>query len=211
MNDNLKDKKILFAPHEIGGQMQLMVEEMRRRGLYATAATYTQEWFGHNSDISLKLDQHGAARKQLISFTFFLWAASNFDIIHFFWGESLYGTRLTPRLDLPILRRLNKKIFVHFRGLDVIDLAYFDYLRSRNLTDEVEEPPMSRDDQIRSLKQWRKYSDAMLVSEPDLFRVVPEAIMVQQAIDLDYWRPSGGANGASDGVIRIAHAPSMRR
>ena len=32
MTKDLKDQKILFAPHEIGGQMQLMVEEMRRSG-----------------------------------------------------------------------------------------------------------------------------------------------------------------------------------
>jgi len=30
----------------------------------------------------------------------------------------------------------------------------------------------------------------MLVPEPDLFRVVPEADLVQQVIDLDYWKAS---------------------
>jgi glycosyltransferase involved in cell wall biosynthesis len=52
----------------------------------------------------------------------------------------------------------------------------------------------------------------MLISEPDLFRVVPEATLVQQAIDLDYWKPERcEPQSREDGIIRIAHAPSMRR
>ncbi|MBN2117172.1 MAG: glycosyltransferase family 4 protein [Anaerolineales bacterium] len=205
--------KILFAPHEIGGQMQLMVEELRRRGHFATAATYSQEWFGHVNDIHLNIDSvRGRLKRQLLLLSFTLWAAQNYDVFHFFWGESLYGLGRFPHLDLWLLRRLGKKIFVHFRGLDVIDLAYFDYLRARTAGDNLPEPPINRPDQQRSLAHWRRYAHKMLVSEPDLLRVVPEALMVQQAIDLRYWKPERSApQSQQDGIIRIAHAPSMRR
>jgi glycosyltransferase involved in cell wall biosynthesis len=210
---DLRECKILFCPHEIGGQMQLMVAELRRRGYYATAATYSQEWFGHVNDIHLNLHQtRSKVRKHALPLLFLLWAAANYDIFHFFWGRSMYGVGRFPHLDLRILRRLGKKIFVHFRGLDIVDLAYFDYLRARTAGDRVPEPPMSRPDQIRSLQAWRRHAHRELVSEPDLFRVAPEAVMVQQAIDLEYWRPTGQPPiSRQDGVIRIAHAPSMRR
>lgn len=210
--DDFKNTRILFAPHEIGGQMQLMAEEMRRRGCFATAATYTQEWFGYVNDIHLQLDRYSSAGKHIRSLLFTLWAAANYDIFHFFWGKSLYGFGRWPHLDLPLLRRLDKKIFVHFRGIELVDLAYFDYLRARTAGDDVVEPPMSRPDQLRSLASWRRYAHRMLVSEPDLLWVAPEAEMVQQAIGLDKWIPERAyPQSHEDGIIRIAHAPSMRR
>ncbi|HLO13695.1 MAG TPA: hypothetical protein VK206_02625 [Anaerolineales bacterium] len=210
---NLKKCKILFASHEIGGQMQLMVEELRRQGYYATAATYSQEWFGHINDINLNIDEiKNPLRKHAILILFTLWAALQYDIFHFFWGSSLYGLSRFPHLDLPLLRRLGKKIFVHYRGLELIDLRYFDYLRARTAGDEVPEPPVSRHEQLRSLNIWRKYAHRLMVSEPDLLRVASEAVMVQQAIDLQYWRPERAEpQSADDGIIRIAHAPSLRR
>jgi len=193
--------------------MQLMVETLRRRGHFATAASYTQEWFGHVNDINFNLGtKKNTLGKHLSALSFSLWAAQNYDIFHFFWGESLYGLDGFPHLDLPLLRRMGKKIFVHFRGLDLIDLKHFDYLRARTAGDPVEEPPISRPDQLRSLALWRKYAHNLLVSEPDLLRVTPEAIMVQQAIDLRYWQSERSQpQSAEDGIIRIAHAPSLRR
>jgi glycosyltransferase involved in cell wall biosynthesis len=209
----IQSPRILFCPHEIGGQMQLMVQELRRRGIQATAATYSQEWFGHVNDVHLDLQaSRGRIRRQLLAQLFSAWAALNYDVFHFFWGESLYGFGRFQHLDLPVLRWLGRKVFVHFRGLDVIDLKHFDYLRSKTAGDAAEEPPLSRPEQTRSVRTWTRYANKMLVSEPDLFRAVPGAVLIQQAVDLDAWSPSGKTpRSLDDGIIRIAHAPSMRR
>lgn len=204
--------KILFAPHEIGGQMQVMVEELRSRGYYATAVNYNQEWFGHVNDVNLEISKVPSKVGRHVTLALFTaWAVRNYDIFHFFWGSSLYGFGPLPHLDLPLLRRLKKKIYVHFRGLDIIDLKYFDYLRAQTAGDHVDEPPMTRPDQLKRIAYWRRYADKMLVSEPDLLWVVPEATMVQQAIKLDYWKPTRKETAGDDGIVRIAHAPSMRR
>ena len=208
---DLSKKKILFAPHEIGNQMQLIVDELRYRGYYATSATYTQEWYGYTNDIHLNLQNIDSKfKKKSNEFLFTLWAASNYDIFHYFWGQSLFGLGGFPHLDLPLLKYLGKKIFVHFRGLDLVDLKHFDYLRARTKGEAVSEPPISRPDQIASLKKWQKYADKLLVSEPDLMRVAPEAVLVQQALKLDEWIPVQG-NPKNDGTIRIGHAPTLRR
>jgi glycosyltransferase involved in cell wall biosynthesis len=208
---DLHNKKILFAPHEIGNQMQLIVDELRRRGYYATSASYTQEWYGYVNDINLNLqNSSNKFKKNTNALLFTLWAANNFDIFHFFWGESLFGINGFPHLDLPLLKSLGKKIFVHFRGLDLIDLKHFDYLRAKTAGDVMFEPPISRPGQLTSLRKWRKYADKLLVSEPDLMRVTPEAVLVQQALRLDEWVPSNN-KGSLDKTIRIAHAPTLRR
>lgn len=209
----LENPRILFAPHEIGGQMQLMVEELRRRGIRATAASYNFEWFGHINDIQIDIaSMRSRLRRQAAILSFTAWAAQSFDVFHFFWGSSLFGLGPFRHLDLPLLRGMNKRIVVHFRGLDLVDLTYFDYLRAIGRGENAPKPPMSRPDQLASLTKWRRYADALLVSEPDLKWVAPEAHLVQQAINLEKWPPSEQLPQSSvDGVIRVVHAPSMRR
>jgi len=208
-----KKHRILISPEEIGGQMQLMAQELRRRGYYATSASYSQNWMGYVNDISIDLRTVGRIRKWYRKFLFTVWAAEQYDIFHFFWGSSLFGLGRFQHLDLSFLRRLGKKIFVHFRGLDIVDLAYFDYLRAKTAGDSVAEPPVSRPDQIRSLRLWRRYAHRLLVSEPDLLLIVPEAVMIQQAIDLDYWKPGQQLSVLKypGGPVRILHAPTLRR
>jgi glycosyltransferase involved in cell wall biosynthesis len=209
MEIDLSKKKILFAPHEIGNQMQLLVDELRSRGYYATSATYTQEWYGYVNDIHLNLSEQSKAKKHLNALLFTLWAAQNFDIFHFFWGESLYGIGNFMHLDLPMLKQKGKKIFVHFRGSDLVDKNYHNYLFEKEKDSNTALPPMSNCSQIKSLEIWRKYADALFVSTPDLLSIVPEAILVQQAIRLEEWIPSNSLT--HDKLIRIAHAPTLRR
>ena len=76
--NDLRNKKILFCSHEIGNQMQIMAEELRRRGYYATAATYTTEWYGYRNDINLKLlDDKNKLTRHNKELMFLLFAVSN--------------------------------------------------------------------------------------------------------------------------------------
>lgn len=193
--------------------MQVLAEELRRRGHFATAASYTQEWFGHVNDINLQLNKVATPIKHVRALSFTLWALQNYDIFHFFWGSSLYGFSRFPHLDVRLLSRLgNKRCFVHFRGRDLIDVAYSDYARRRdNTTQYLDAPPMSRPDQMRSLAVWRRHADRLLVSVPGLLKVVPEALLLQQALKLDAWASTREPRSAHDGILRVVHAPSSRR
>lgn len=204
----IKNKKILFAPHEIGNQMQLIVDELRSRGYHATSATYTQEWYGYVNDIHLDLKDRSAVKKHLNTLLFTLWSAQNYDIFHFFWGQSLYGIAKFMHLDLPLLKQKGKKIFVHFRGSDLVDKNYHNYMFEKVKDSNTALPPISNCSQIKSLKIWRKYADAIFVSTPDLLKIVPEAKLIQQAIRLEEWTPA--IFRPDDGIIRIAHAPTQR-
>lgn len=200
--------RILIAGFEIGGQMQLMAETMRKRWVQATAASFNNDFRGYQNDVML---YRKGWRGDLDRFRFFVWAAFHYDVFHFFWGHSLWNWKKFYLLDLFWLRLLKKKIVVHFRGLDVIDIVYFDYLREKNRGQPVNKPALSRPEQLAKLKKWRKYAHLLLVSEPDLFAVVPEAILSPQVIDLAYWKASTQPLSEKDGVVRIVHAPSSRR
>jgi hypothetical protein len=203
-----KDRRILIAGHEIGGQMQLLAETFRKRWVQASSAAYNEDFRGYQNDIMLA----GKGWKaNLDRFLFFLWALKHYQVFHFFWGVSLWSWWRFHLLDLPLLKLFGKKIIVHFRGLDVVDIKYFDYLREKNRGEQVIKPALSRRDQKTRLKKWLRYADLVLVSEPDLFAVAPSATLSPQVIDLSYWTPTQKPLSEKDGIIRIVHAPSSRR
>jgi hypothetical protein len=204
-----RSKKILFAGFEIGGQMQLMAETVRKRWIPATSVAYNHDFRGYQNDINLSDNNRGSIPKRL---AFFIWALMHYDVFHFFWGVSLFGFWRFHLLDLPILKFFGKKIIVHFRGLDVVDIKYFDYLRERARGNfDIVCPPVSRQDQVKLLNKWIKYSDLILVSEPDLHFVSDKSILSPQVIDTTYWTTNRVPKSFDDGIIRLVHAPSSRR
>lgn len=203
-----KNPAILIAGYEIGGQMQLLAETMRKRWYKATAASFNNDFRGYQNDIMFKENR---PKQHIDRFFFFLWALIHYDIFHFFWGVSLWSFWRFHNIDLPILKLFRKKIIVHFRGLDVVDIKYFDWLREAVRGNETDPPPLSRPDQKRKIKKWIKYANTVLVSEPDLYFVSPSSILSPQVIDLSYWTSTGRPESENAGVIRIVHAPSSRR
>jgi len=202
------NKRILFAGYEIGGQLQLLAETVRKRWISGTAASCNEDFRGYQNDVHLSSK---GLKGNWDRFLFFLWALQHYQVFHFFWGVSLLSWWRFHLLDLPLLKLFGKKIVVHFRGLDIIDIKHFDYLREASRGEIVSKPALSRPDQLRKVKKWLRYADVVLISEPDLFEVVPTAILSPQVIDMAYWQPTRNPLSAQDGIIRIVHAPSSRR
>lgn len=198
----------MISGYEIGGQMQLLVETIRKRWIPATSVAYNHDFRGYQNDINLSDKGRGSFFKR---FVFFIWALMHYDVFHFFWGISLLSFWRFHLIDLPLLKLFKKKIIVHFRGLDVVDIKYFDYLRDKARGFDVTLPPMSRTDQMSKLKKWIKYADYILVSEPDLHFVSAKSILSPQIIDMNYWKCHEACMSESDGIIRIVHAPTSRR
>jgi glycosyltransferase involved in cell wall biosynthesis len=200
--------RILFAPEEIGGQMQLLSEALRRRGHMATAVCYDEPSFaGHINDVNMGFnDRQLRLWRVFRQCLFAAWALQTYDVFHFFFGKSL----LPAGLDLPWLKRLGKKVLVHFRGSDIRSSSLFQYQEKRLLGEPATSPSLQSPQQRRCLERWRRYADAMLVSTPDLLRIVPEAKLIQQAIDLSRWEYKPEPLDSNPQEIRIAHAPTVR-
>lgn len=197
-------RRILIAGYEIGGQMQLLAETIRNRGIEATSVAFNEDFRGFSNDIQIK-------GNSILDRFLFLWAKRHYDVFHFFWGISLLEVWRFHLLDLPFLRLMGKKIIPHFRGLDIIDIGYFDYLRNKNDGKSLLAPPISRKNQIKRLSTWIRYSNHILLSEPDLFHVVPSGILSPQVIDLNFWKSDVHPLSHFDNIIRVVHAPTSRR
>lgn len=196
-------KRILIAGHEIGGQMQLLAETLRKKGYQAQAAAFNSDFRNYHNDIQIKTHRIPVQR-----FFFFIKAIFQYDVFHFFWGVSLLDFWKFKGIDLPLLKLLNKKIIVHFRGTDLVDIKYYNYLQAKARGEQRTVPPKSRPDQLARLAQWRKYADHLLVSTPDLLEIVPEAILVPQVVDVhDVFRL---ARPTSNKTFRLGHAPTRR-
>jgi len=198
-----KTSRILIAGHEIGGQMQLLAEALRAKGYSATAVAFNQDFRQYSNDRSIPTKKIPFAR-----LVFAVKAIFEYDVFHFFWGISLFDFWRFKGIDLPFLHLLKKKVIVHFRGTDLIDINYYDYLIARERKQEVKPISKSRPDQLKRLKQWRKYSNLILVSTPDLLEVVPEAKLVPQVVNLKEFNNVKQYSNEQDFVI--GHAPTRR-
>lgn len=196
-------KRILIAGHEIGGQMQMLAEAFRKKGHVAHSVAFNSDFRQYQNDFNIK------SRKMPIRrFFFALRSIFRYDTFHFFWGISLLDFWIFTGLDLPLLKLLGKKIVVHFRGTDLVDINYYSYLNAKARGENIPEPPKSRSDQLNRLAQWRKYADHLLVSTPDLLEIVPEAKLVPQVLNVEEFEKYVNEN--SNKVFRLGHAPTRR-
>lgn len=202
--------RILIYGHEIGGQMQLLAEALRARGLQATAAAVNDDFRRFRCDVHV-LPEKGGIRRGIARWAFGFFAVASYDVFHFFWGVSLLHWWRFHRLDLPLLRALRKRVIVHFRGLDVVDIGTFDDARaSASGPGGVPHVRLkSRPAQVKAIRSWRRWADTLLISEPDLWDVVPDAILSPQVVDVNRWPRRDPPPG--EGSIKILHAPTNRR
>jgi hypothetical protein len=199
---------VLISGFEIGGQMDLLARGLRERWIPATSVAFNDDFRGYQNDV--KIADNGIFGF-FVRFAFFVFALFRYNVFHFFWGVSLLSFWRFRFIDLPFLKLFGKKIIVHFRGLDIVDIGYFDYKRAISRGENLEKPPLSNSAQIRAIKIWEKFADEILVSEPDLLFVSKRAIISPQVIDVDYWATDRLPKSSIDGKFRIAHAPSSRR
>ena len=185
MKGKAKLLRILLAPRDTAGYMRLLAEGLRRKGYDAIAVNYYARQGAQLCPDDINLGFVSGSKSPVrvaktLSFT--AQAVLKYDVFHFFFGESLLPGHWDP---LP-LRCLGKKVFVHFRGSDI--------RQRRCLTDVVErqlkglpvlaDTPVSSPRQLKMIEVWRKYADAILLANPDMLRIIPEGILVQQGIDL---------------------------
>lgn len=136
-------------------------------------------------------------------------AVREFDVFHFFYGRSLLDPDLPdfpPLLDLPLLKSLDKKLIMNYRGSDV-------RLRSVHLQREpdsyMRDPAVVCDEEriLADISVARRYCDALLVSTPGLIDYVPDAMWLPHVVDVDWW---AGGERSEPTRPRVAHMPSRR-
>jgi len=160
-----------------------------------------KEFLARNCDINFKFDRKNISfrpdriyptLKFLIKFSiFFIKALFKYDIFHFH-SESFFGSRSS--LDLKLLRLFRKKIVFQYWGCDIrlktLSVVSSDFSTCDNCIRACQNSRKLRD----NLKHLQ-YADFRIYGGVDVINLVPDAIFIPIAIDLDSWSPASEIPG----------------
>lgn len=111
-----------------------------------------------------------------------------------------------------IYRLLGKRVVMHFVGSDIRSSAFLlkknEYLKDG---EPINNQPVSENWQQKLISDARKFANTILVSTPDLKRLIPEAVYYPVLLDLQKFNrelETSGAPDTQDGKVRILHSPS---
>ncbi|MGR6997945.1 hypothetical protein ACU686_07310 [Yinghuangia aomiensis] len=182
--------RVLYAPRDIAGQPGTWARGIRALGVEAEVWSFGEPAFGLVPDRVWDADR-------LLADPAYRWdvldrAVRRFDVFHFQYGRSLLNAHepLLPALwDLPLLRSLGKKVFMHWHGSDVrLRSVHMAREPDSYLKDAVVDEP-----RIHALVEIaRRHCDRMFVSTPGLLDYVPDAELVPLAIDAAAWATDRG-------------------
>lgn len=214
----MKRLRILHAPVIVINQQWVISRAQRKLGYRSDFMVFNadgRELRSRDCDINLHFDRndisfHPKRILKTLGFLtrfsiFFISALFKYDVFHFH-SESFFHSRSS--LDLKLLRLLKKKIVFQYWGCDI---------RLKTIT-QLSEAHSTCDDCIRICQNTRKlrdnlthlkYADFRIYGGSDAIRMVPDALYIPLAVDLDYWRPADVIPGEhrlpDTGALRILH------
>ena len=188
--------------------MQLMANELRNQGLYAKAVSFYNSINHFENDINIYLGpDESKISKHYKKIKFSIKAIREYDIFHFHFRTSLYGNFLFDHIDIPLLKILGKKVFMHFRGSDLIDQPY--YLSKLNSGLFGNDIFKVRKEVSPLLTFYKKYCDGTFLSTPNMKPLIKNSKVLPQIISIPIKKPRFNFEKPL-GEIRIAHAPTNR-
>ncbi len=222
--------RVLHGCYEIAGQGMMLARGLAENGCDAHSLAYRVDWDGRRPDFIVELDRHRTtAGKAAAMLGAFLRWGFQFDVYHFHFGTSFFGTpffaasRPSPfsqwlrQRDLPLLRAMGKRVAFHFHGCEVRSRAHM--LATHRLATCTEcEPFCVPREQERVLALAAKYADRVFYSTLDLGESVPRGVHLPLAIEAERWERAGRDHplpdfDRRDGVrepVVVAHAPTNR-
>ena len=196
---------ILHAPSNIAGIAGLLARAQRDLGYDATSVEYVAHQYAFGADKTLGLSRGDNPAVKLAKVgKFALGAMRQYDVFHFYFGNTLFPY---PFPDLPALKALGKRVIFHFCGCDVRQRAAT--LSKYDVSGCLECVSLVCLGKRHPNPAW---ADVSLVSTPDLLEFVPGSILMPGPVDLDRWtlRPPRTTPISHDEPVRILHAPSDR-
>lgn len=199
--------RVLYAPRNISGQASEYAKAVRPLGFHAEVWSYGEPAFGFGAD--RVFDPERLLTDPRYRWHVFDTAVRSFDIFHFQYGRSLLNPQdvTVPDLwDLPLLKSLGKRVFMHFRGSDV-------RLRSVHLAREPHsyfryaDVPCDEEHIRGRISICRRFCDQMFVSTPGLLDYVPDATWIPHVLESARYRR---ALPPEPPVPVLLHIPSSR-
>ena len=198
---------VFQGPAPSAGQPGILARSLRRIGVAAQSVNLSQSrGFAFASDV------YWPAPNVYAQSSLAMWAARRFELFHLHFRPivNMYsGDRYEPAAFqvLGLIRQQGRRIVFQFRGSEIRINALF---RAANpfAWDEAADPSAMSDElKTKLLETVRENADLILVPDPELRTYVPEARILQRAVELEEL-PFSGARRRSR--PRICHAPTRR-
>lgn len=191
--------RILHGTSNPGFQCTKISRAQRKLGYKSDCLIDEGNSFKVRADFNLELDKATYLNAHIKRLKAFLKFLPKYDVFHFH-----VGTFLNPCLDIPLLKMLDKKVVFHCHGYELIKAL--DPQRARIIYGS--EPMIAELMPKMNYRIFTRFSDAILVSEPDLLPYVPKAIWIPQPIDTEYWTST--VSRPSTSSLKIVHTPSNK-
>lgn len=202
--------RVLHAPCLAAGNPGRLARAEREVGLASWCISSDPNPYGYPVD-----EQAGTIADGRLAFEIHRWrllarALRDFDVVHFNFGRTLFPNAC--QLDLPILKRAGKALFMTFQGDDA---RQGDFCRKHfDITFATRVPEGYYSDGSDAAKRSRisrlaRYMDGIFALNPDLLHVLPPGtrFLPYANVDIDAWKP---VPDAGNSVPIVVHAPTHR-
>lgn len=220
--------RVLHCPDIVGGNPGGLAAAERELGLESWTVGLRPSPYGFAVDEVLWDEGDGPLARELERWGLVFRAMRHFDVVHFNFGSTIAPEwasgstgRFSPwaiyssvfeQLDLRLLARAGKAIFVTFQGDDARQGAVAS---SFAVNASVEAPPgyytpRSDADKRRRIARFERYADGIYALNPDLLRVLPARTTFVPYAHLDprTWQPGPPAGNRERPLV--LHAPTNR-
>jgi len=228
---------VLHAPELVGGHAGLLAQMERELGLHSICVSFWGHPFGYRCDEVLWTHRHTVTANEVKRLGLFLRAIRDFDVIHFNFGMPILPKRLDSTaysasrarglwrytynlyaslvefMDLPLLKRLGKAIFVTYQGDDARQGSYCRAHFRVSPVGEVDDTYYTAESDARKQREistFDRYADGIYALNPDLLHVLPPRAryLPYAHIDLGEWTPAVPLGQTTRPLV--VHAPSHR-
>lgn len=228
--------RVLHCPWMVGGNAACLAAAERELGIESTTIVLQDPSYGYPADEVVWGDDDRPLVSELKRWGLLRRALRDFDVVHFNFGSTIAPqripgdargveqakrfrdrgfrlySRVAEQLDLPLLARAGKAIFVTFQGDDARQGDISGQLRVNGAVEAApgHYTPKSDEDKRRRIRRFDRHADGIYALNPDLLQVLPpRARFVPYAnVDPREWHPSGPP-GLTDRPL-VLHAPTNR-
>lgn len=210
--------RVLHCPTDTGGHAWGLSRAERALGIHSDVMVRQSSWIGFPSDVDLGVRDSPLPVSLFRLMRFVLSAARRYDVFHFNWGMSLVDRRSwhLHYWDLPILKRLGKRIVVTFQGCDARIKTVSRQRLSTSACAECEVSWCTAQMDVIRQRRIRKvfaFADQVFALNPDLLHFLPGAEFLPYAsVDPRQWAPEDNAirKRTPAEPYRILHMPTNR-
>jgi glycosyltransferase involved in cell wall biosynthesis len=229
--------KVIHLPSTVGGNPQGISRHLRELGIDSKTWTLVQNYFAYPSDYVI-LNESDSIFKKDLKKSFALRYIFQFDIVFFNFGTGLYDpyyetintanlakhkkayvvfynyfNRFLGRVEVKLLKWLNKPIFIQYQGDDARQGDYCLQNFQITIANRVGPEYYNKDSddlKRKRIKFYSSYAHKIYALNPDLLHVLPESasFLPYSHISLSDWSPQ--FTQKEDRPLRIGHAPSHR-